>query len=78
VPVERIDYQAGGVKAKGRAGLQRQIKGPRPLLLVAPNWLGVTNRIKARQMAATNTVGLCRLHYGEGKLRRSAHLAKNG
>ena len=41
--VERIDYQAGSVKAKGALVWNEKISGKRPLLLVMPNWLGVTD-----------------------------------
>jgi len=69
VAVERIDYQAGGVKGKGALVYNENIKGPRPLLLVMPNWIGVTeNSIKrAQKMAGDKYVAFVGCMYGEGK-----------
>ena len=40
--VERIQYRAGAVMADGALVWNDRISGRRPLLLVMPNWLGVT------------------------------------
>ncbi len=40
--VERFDAQCGNVKAKHALVWNDKISGKRPLLLVMPNWLGVT------------------------------------
>ena len=51
--VERIDYQAGSVKGKGALVWNEKISDKRPLLLVMPNWLGVTElAIKCAQKMA--------------------------
>src|ERR1700751_5487494 len=67
--VERIDYQAGGVRGKG--ALIWNEKGPakRPLLLVMPNWLGVTDNAirRAQKMAGDKYVAFVGCMYGEGK-----------
>jgi hypothetical protein len=57
VTIERIDYQAGSVKGKGALIWDEKVGGRRPLLLVMPNWLGVTeNAIKrAQKMVETST-----------------------
>ena len=67
--VERIDYQAGSVKGKGALVWNEKIGGKRPLLLVMPNWLGVTeNAIKrAQKMAGDKYVAFVGCMYGEGK-----------
>jgi dienelactone hydrolase len=67
--VERIDYQAGNVKAKGALVWNEKISGKRPLLLVLTNWLGVTeNAIKrAQKMAGDKYVAFVGCMYGEGK-----------
>lgn len=67
--VERIDYQAGGVTAKGALVWNDKISGKRPLLLVMPNWLGVNdNAIKrAQKMAGDKYVAFVGCMYGEGK-----------
>ena len=41
--VERINYQAGNVTGKGALVWNEKVSGKRPLLLVMPNWLGVTD-----------------------------------
>ena len=40
--VERIKYQAGNVMGHGALVYNEKVKERRPLLLVSPNWLGVT------------------------------------
>ena len=67
--VERIDYQAGGVKGKGALVWNEKISGKRPLLLVMTNWLGVTeNAIKrAQKMAGDKYVAFVGCMYGDGK-----------
>jgi dienelactone hydrolase len=69
VAVERIDYQAGSVKGKGALVWNDRVSGKRPLLLVMPNWLGVTeNAIKrAQKMAGGKYVAFVGCMYGEGK-----------
>ena len=67
--VERIDYQAGSVKAKGALVWNEKISGKRPLLLVMSNWLGVTDPIvkRAQKMAGDKYVAFVADMYGDGK-----------
>jgi dienelactone hydrolase len=67
--VERIDYQAGSIKAKGALVWNEKVSGKRPLLLVMPNWLGVTDIAieRARKMAGDKYVAFVGCMYGEGK-----------
>jgi len=67
--VERIDYQAGGVTAKGALVWNEKIGGKRPLLLVMPNWLGVNETAikRAQKMAGDKYVAFVGCMYGEGK-----------
>jgi dienelactone hydrolase len=69
VTVERIDYQAGSVKAKGALVWNEKISGKRPLLLVMSNWLGVTDPIvkRAQKMAGDKYVAFVADMYGDGK-----------
>ena len=46
--VEKIQYQAGSVTGHGALVWNEKIGGKRPLLLVMPNWLGVTDFIVKR------------------------------
>jgi dienelactone hydrolase len=69
VTVERIDYQAGSVKAKGALVWNEKVSGKRPLLLVMPNWLGVTEHAikRAQKMAGDKYVAFVGCMYGEGR-----------
>jgi dienelactone hydrolase len=69
VAIERIDYQAGSVRGKGALIWNERVRDKWPLLLVMPNWLGVTeNAIKrAQKMAGDKYVAFVGCMYGEGK-----------
>jgi dienelactone hydrolase len=69
VTVERIDYQAGGVKAKGALVWNEKVGGKRPLMLVMTNWLGVTDIAikRAAKMAGDKYVAFVADMYGDGK-----------
>jgi dienelactone hydrolase len=69
VTVERIDYQAGSVRGKGALIWNEKVSGKRPLLLVMPNWLGVTEHAiaRAQKMAGDKYVAFVGCMYGEGK-----------
>ena len=41
--VERIEYQAGNAACNGALVYDEKVSGRRPLLLMVPNWLGVTD-----------------------------------
>ena len=66
--VERIEYQCGSVKAKHALVWNEKASGKRPLLLVMPNWLGVTElAIKcAQKMAGDKYIAFVGCMYGEG------------
>lgn len=67
--VERIKYQAGNVMAHGALVWNDKVTTKRPLLLVMPNWLGVTDTIikRAETMAGDKYIALVADMYGEGK-----------
>jgi dienelactone hydrolase len=69
VAVERIRYQAGSVTGHGALVWNDKISGKRPLLLVMPNWLGVTDIAikRAAQMAGDKYIAFVACMYGEGK-----------
>jgi dienelactone hydrolase len=69
VAVERIQYQAGNVTANGALVWNEKISGRRPLLLMMPNWLGVTDIAikRALQMAGDKYVALVADMYGGGR-----------
>jgi dienelactone hydrolase len=70
VTVERINYQAGNVACNGALVYDERASGPRPLLLMAPNWLGVTDDAikRAATMAGSNYVAFVADMYGGGKI----------
>ena len=67
--VERIKYQAGNVMAHGALVWNDKVTTKRPLLLVMPNWLGVTDTIikRAETMAGDKYIALVADMYGDGK-----------
>jgi len=70
VTVERIDYQAGNVACNGALVYDGSVSGRRPLLLMAPNWLGVSEDAieRAATMAGSKYVAFVADMYGGGKI----------
>lgn len=68
--VERIDYEAGNVSARGALVYDERASGRRPLLLIAPNWLGVTEDSinRAARMAGSKYIAFVADMYGDGKI----------
>jgi dienelactone hydrolase len=69
VAVERIQYQCGSCTGYGALVWNEKVSGRRPLLLVAPNWLGVTDTAikRAASMAGDKYVAFVADMYGDGK-----------
>ncbi len=67
--VERIQYQAGKVTGHGALVFDEKVKTRRPLLLVMPNWLGVTDIVirRATKMASDKYIAFVADMYGNGK-----------
>jgi dienelactone hydrolase len=70
VAVERIHYQAGNVACNGALGYDERVSGIRPLLLISPNWLGVTEDAikRAGVMVGSKYVAFVADMYGGGKI----------
>jgi dienelactone hydrolase len=70
VAVERINYQAGNVACSGALVYDERATERRPLLLMAPNWLGVTDEAIKRTaaMAGSKYVAFVADMYGGGKI----------
>jgi dienelactone hydrolase len=68
--VERIDYRAGNTACNGALVYDETAGGRRPLLLMAPNWLGVTDDAikRAAAMAGSKYVAFVADMYGGGKV----------
>jgi dienelactone hydrolase len=69
VKVESIKYSVAGLSCKGELVYDDTVKSKRPLLLVAPNWLGVTQNVieRAKELAGTRYVAFVADMFGEGK-----------
>ncbi|MGA2567727.1 MAG: dienelactone hydrolase family protein, partial [Pseudolabrys sp.] len=67
--VERIEYKAGYAACNGALVYDERVIGRRPLLLIAPNWLGVTeDSIKrAAAIAGNKYIAFVADMYGGGK-----------
>ena len=67
--VESIKYSASGLACRGELVYDDSVKAPRPLLLVAPNWLGVTKDVveRAKTLAGSRYVAFVADMFGEGK-----------
>jgi dienelactone hydrolase len=68
--IERIKYQAGGKTFIGALVYDEHASGKRPLLLMAPNWLGVTDEAinRTQMMVADRYIGFVADMYGDGKV----------
>ncbi len=68
--VERITYCAGGNTFIGTLVYDETKKGKRPLMLVAPNWLGVSADAitRTQTMVASRYIGFVADMYGNGKV----------
>ena len=68
--VESISYQAGSVAGKGALVYDESTKRPRPLLLISPNWLGISEATVKRvsDMAGSKYVAFIADMYGDGKV----------
>jgi dienelactone hydrolase len=70
VAVERIEYKAGNTACSGALVYDERVSARRPLLLMAPNWLGVTDDAitRAAAMAGSKYVAFVADMYGGGKI----------
>ncbi|HEX5210952.1 MAG TPA: dienelactone hydrolase family protein [Pseudolabrys sp.] len=68
--VERIDYTAGDTACNGALVYDEAVGGRRPLLLMAPNWLGVSGDAikRAAAIAGKKYVAFVADMYGGGKV----------
>ena len=68
--IEHIEYQAGSVTGRGALVYDAKVSVPRPLLLIAPNWLGVSeaSTTRAAEMAGSKYIAFVADMYGGGKI----------
>jgi len=69
VKVEAIEHSVSGLGCCGMLVYDDSVKTRRPLLLVAPNWLGVTNNVieRAKTLAGSRYVAFVADMFGVGK-----------
>jgi len=69
VAIETIQYQAGEVACSGRLIFDERTGGRRPLLLMAPNWFGVSDEATRRteMMCGDRYVGFVADMFGGGR-----------
>jgi dienelactone hydrolase len=69
VKVESVSYSVSGLSYRGELVYDDSVRMQRPLLLVAPNWLGVTKDVieRAKTLAGTRYVAFVADMFGEGK-----------
>lgn len=70
--VERIDYPAGNVVSNGALIYDDKVTSRRPLLLVSPNWLGMTEASidRVKTMAGSKYIAFLADMYGNGKFSK--------
>ena len=68
--VERITYRANGKNFIGALVHDDRVAGKRPLMLIAPNWLGVSDAAikRAQMMTGSRYIGFVTDMYGDGKI----------
>jgi dienelactone hydrolase len=68
VKVESVQYSVSGLDCRGELVYDDTVKTRRPLLLVAPNWLGVNKGVveRAKTLAGDRYVAFVADMYGEG------------
>jgi dienelactone hydrolase len=68
--VERVSYHAGGRRFVGALVYDESVVIKRPLLLMAPNWLGATEEAinRTQVMAGSRFIGFVADMYGDGRV----------
>jgi dienelactone hydrolase len=66
---ENVDYTGDGTTMKGFVAYDENIKTPQPIVLVVPEWWGISDytRGRAKQLAALGYLAFAVDFYGEGK-----------
>ena len=68
--IEKISYQAGSKTFVGALVYDERVSVRRPLMLMAPNWLGVTDEAISRTQLMTQNryIGFVADMYGDGQV----------
>lgn len=67
---DAVSYTAGNVKLKGYVAYDENMQGPRPVVLVVPEWWGLTDypRMRAKMLAEMGYLAMAVDMYGDGKI----------
>ncbi len=74
IKTEELEYRAGDLTMKGQVAFDANAAGPRPVVLVVPEFWGRTAYMekRARDMAEAGYVGFVLDLYGEGRVTEDA------
>lgn len=67
---EAVTYSAGGTTLKGYVAYDDKKQGKRPIILVVPEWWGLTDypRMRAKMLAQMGYIAMAVDMYGDGKI----------
>src|SRR5690349_2427654 len=67
---EAVDYNSNGTALKGYVAYDASKQGKRPIVLVVPEWWGLTDypRMRAKQLAQLGYLAMSVDMYGNGKV----------
>lgn len=70
---EAVTYSAGGTTLKGYIAYDEKKSGPRPVVLVVPEWWGLTDypRMRAKKLAGLGYLAMAVDMYGDGKIAQN-------
>lgn len=73
VKEEAVTYSAGGTTLKGYVAYDEKKTGPRPVVLVVPEWWGLTDypRMRAKKLAELGYLAMAVDVYGDGKIAQN-------
>jgi dienelactone hydrolase len=78
VKEDQVSYDANGTTLKSYVAYDENKKGPRPVVLVVPEWWGLTDypRMRARKLAEIGYLAMAVDMYGDGKLAENPNDAQ--
>jgi len=78
VKEDQVTYDANGTALKSYVAYDDNKKGPRPIVLVVPEWWGLTDypRMRAKKLAEMGYLAMAVDMYGDGKLAENPNDAQ--
>ena len=76
---EAVSYSAGNTNFKGYVAYDEKKQGPRPVVLVVPEWWGLTDypRMRAKMLAELGYLAMAVDMYGDGKVANNPKEAQD-